>query len=75
MAGVQGFVGAQHATPSRPAGEVCSHPYRGLGCLLLTHFRNSRRRRALVIGIFNRMVGFCRGAACYALSPCGRGMF
>ena len=58
MAGVQGFVGAQHATLLQKRADR-----------ILIYIR------ALVIGIFNRMVGSCRGAACYALSPCGRGMF
>ena len=102
MAGVQGFVGAQHAFGSRPQGEATEEggsyfdtsapwrfaistewwgpvgaqhatpcavrrimnrcektphdalrrqTYRGLGCFLLTPPRNSRQRRALVIGI------------------------
>ena len=51
--GGSGSVGAQHATPPRPQGEVCSET------------RSPMRRKAQQ----DARRGFRRGAACYAPSP------
>ena len=87
MAGVQGFVGAQHATPcavrrimnrceKTPHDALRRQTYRGLGCFLLTPPRNSRQRRALVICILPYLPrsSFTTGRPPLG-PPCGRVMF